>query len=283
MEPTAVPAAPAPVSGPRPKARELLRQSYAILKSDKELVLFPIYSAVFSVISFILIGGAYAAVRWGLMNGTQNQVIDYLFLFILYVVSYYVVIYFNAGLAACVLYRFRGGDPTFKYGREQAAKHRKKILGYALLGAVVGVILQFVAERFKLVGRIVANILGAAWSIATIFIAPVLITTDLSPVDAVKESARIFRATWGNTIKGTVSFFFIGVLGFALCLIPFVLSTFIGGAFIFVGLIITILAFIFLTIVLNTCSSIFRTALFHYATTRQVPTGFSPNLQDAVR
>jgi hypothetical protein len=38
-----------------------------------------------------------------------------------------------------------------------------------------------------------------------------------------------------------------------------------------------------LTIVISTCSSIYRTALFHYATTRQVPQGFSPNLQAAVR
>src|ERR1700674_2450413 len=116
MEPSAEPTPPvyespvaaSPATVTRPKARELLKQSYAILKSDKELVLFPIYSAVFSVISFALIGGLYMLVRWGLMHGSQNQAIDYLFLFILYVVSYYIVIYFNAGLAACVLYRFRG-------------------------------------------------------------------------------------------------------------------------------------------------------------------------------
>jgi hypothetical protein len=268
----------------RPKARDLLKQSYAILKSDKELVLFPIYSAVFSLLAMAVVGGLYAAVRWGGMHGNQNTGIDYLFLFILYVACYYVVIYFNAGLAACVLYRFQGNDPTFSYGRAQASKHHKEILEYALLAAIVGLILRVIAERFKLVGQIVANILGAMWSIATIFIAPVLVTTELSPMDAVKESARIFKATWGNTVKGTVSFFFIGMLGFVICIIPFLLGITIGGAgFIFGGLIISVLAFIALSIILSTCTSIYRTALFHYATTQKVPQGFTPGLAAAVR
>jgi hypothetical protein len=275
---------PAQAPAQKPKARDLLKQSYAILKSDKELVLFPIYAALFSVAAFILVGGLYALVRWGLMHGTENRAIDYAFLFLLYTLSYYIVIYFNAGLAACVLYRFQGNDPTFRYGRSQADKHRKTILGYALLAATVGVILQIIAERFKLVGRIAANILGAVWSIATIFIAPVLVSTELSPMEAVKESARIFKATWGNTVKGTVSFFFIEILAFTVCLVPFILGISIGGgAAIFAGIIISALALIFVSIVITTCSSIYRTALFHYATTKQVPSGFSPGLQAAVR
>ena len=266
------------------KARELLRQSYAILKSDKELVLFPIYSAIFSLLGFIVVGGLYALVRWGAMHGTQNQIVDYIFLFLIYVVSYYIVIYFNAGLAACVLYRFQGNDPTFHYGIVQADKHRKTILGYALLAATVGVILQFIAERFKLIGRIVADIFGVVWSIATIFIAPVLVTTDLSSVEAVKESARIFKSTWGNTVKGSVSFFLISILGLVVCLIPLIVGATIGGAVaIFAGIIIAVLAFIFFSIVISTCSSIYRTALFHYAITKQVPAGFSTSLQAAVR
>lgn len=267
----------------RPKTRDLLKQSWAVLKSDKELVLFPIYSAIVSLVGFGLVGGAYAAVRYGLMHSNQNSAVDYGFLFLLYFVSYSIVIYFNAGLAACVLYRFRGNDPTFKYGIAEANKHRKAILGYALLAATVGLILQAIAERFKLVGRLAANIIGAVWSIATIFIAPVLITTDLSPMQAVKESARIFKATWGNTVKGTVSFFFISIIGFLACLVPLIIGVAVGGAVLFAGLIITVLAVIFLTIVISTCSSIYRTALFHYATTHQVPAGFSPNLQTAVR
>lgn len=271
-------------SAQKPKARDLLKQSYQILKSDKELVLFPIYSAVFSVLGFIVIGGIYAAVRWGAMGGSQNQGVDYLFLFLLYLVTYYIAIYFNAGLAACALYRFKGGDPTFSYGRQEAAKHRRAILGYALLAATVGIILNFIAERFRLAGRIAANIFGAVWSIATIFIAPVLVTSDLSPIEAVKQSANVFRSTWGNTVKGSLGFGLIGVLGAVICLIPAFLGVAIGApAAVFIGVVLTVLAFIAFSVVLSTCSSIYRTALFHYATTKQVPAGFTPNLASAVR
>lgn len=278
--PTAIPQAPVK----KPGTIELLKQSYAVLKSDKELVLFPVYSAVYSILGFIAVGAIYAAVRWGLMNGQQNSAVDYIFLFILYLVSYYIAIYFNAGLAACALYRFKGGDPTLKYGLTEAKKHRRSILKYAILGAIVGVILQFIAERFKLAGRIVANILGAAWSIATIFIAPVLVTSDLPPLEAVKESARIFRQTWGNTVKGSISFGLIGILGAIVCFVPFILAISIGGsAIIFAGVIISVLAVLLWAIILSTCSNIYRTALFHYATTRQVPAGFTPGLSVAVR
>ena len=246
--------------------------------------MFPIYSAVFSILGFIVVGGLYAAVRWGLMHGHQNNGVNYVFLFLLYLVSYYIVIYFNAGLAACVLYRFKGGDPTFTYGRQEADKHRRAIFGYALLAATVGVILNFIAERFRLAGRIVARILGAAWSIATIFIAPVLVTSDLPPLAAVKESAGIFRATWGNTVKGTLGFGFIAWFGIIVCLVPTLIGAAIGGtAAIFSGVLLTVLAFITLAILLSTCSSIYRTALFHYATTKQVPAGFTPSLSAAVR
>jgi len=268
----------------KPKARDLLKQSYGILKSDKELVLFPIYSAVFSILGFIVVGGLYAAIRWGLMHGHQNRGVDYAFLFLLYIVSYYIVIYFNAGLAACVLYRFKGGDPTFAYGRGEAAKHRKAILGYALLAATVGLILNYIAERFRLAGRIVANILGAVWSVATIFIAPVLVTSDLPPLQAVKESAGIFKRTWGNTVKGSLSFGLIGILGIIVCIVPAILGIAVGGAVpAFIGVIISALALIALSVILSTCSSIYRTALFHYATTKQVPAGFTPGLAAAVR
>lgn len=268
----------------KPKTRELLKQSYAILKSDKELVLFPIFSALFSLLGFMVVGGLYAAVRWGLMHGDRNAGVSYVFLFLLYLVSYYIVIYFNAGLAACVLFRFKGGDPTFKYGRSEADKHRGAIFGYALLASTVGVILNYIAERFNLAGRIAANIFGAVWSIATIFIAPVLVTSDLSPVEAVKESAGIFKSTWGNTVKGSLSFGLIGILGIVICAVPAVLGIAIGGsAAVFMGVILTILALIALSVILSTCSSIYRTALFHYATTKQVPAGFTPGLAAAVR
>jgi hypothetical protein len=66
--------------------------------------------------------------------------------------------------------------------------------------------------------------------------------------------------------------------------VPAVLGIAIGGAAaVFIGVILTVLAIIALSVILSTCSSIYRTALFHYATTKQVPAGFTPGLAAAVR
>jgi len=267
-----------------PKAWTLFKQSFSILKGDKELVLFPICAGIFSLIAAGVVFGGYLGVRYGLLNGQNPAWNQYLFIFIYYLLSYYFLIYFNAGLAACVLARFAGHDPTFGYGIKAARSRSKAIFGYALLGATVGVLLHIVAERFKWVGELVADIVGVVWSIATVFIAPVLITTHLSPIDSVKESAKVFRSTWGRTLKGIASFWFISLLGLIVFLIP-AMAGFAQGstAAIAVGITTAAVGFIALSIIVSTCSSIYRTALYYYAATRQAPAGYQAHQFPAPR
>lgn len=267
----------------KPSATKLFKQSFQILKSDKELALFPILAAVLSVIGGAIVFGVFLLAKHSQTNGS-NSGFNALFIFIYYLVEYYILIYFGCGLAACVLSTFEGNKPSFSYGISVANQHKGTIFGYAVLAAIVGVIFRVVAERFGWVGEIVAGILGIAWSLATVFIAPVLITTDLKPVEAVKESAKIFKATWGNTVKGAVGFGLIGILGVVVALVPGVAFVAIGSkGLAATGIIISIVLIVAVSIIVSTCSAIYRTALFHYATHKTVPEGFDQSLQLAVR
>jgi hypothetical protein len=271
-------------SQPKPKASTLFKQSFNILNGDKELMLFPICSTVFSVLEAIVIGIVFFVFDTTVVHG-KSSIIDYVFLFVYYLAIYYTAIYFNVGLAASVLKKFQDGkSPKFRYGLQQANAHRGTIFGYAMIAATVGLLLHILASgRRNIIGKIIANLVAAVWSIATIFIAPVIVTTNLSPIEAIKFSAKVFKSTWGNTFKGMLGFFLFWLLGTILVLIPAAVGFLLQSPdTVIAGIGISLIGIILVSVLISTCTAIFRTALYHYATTKQVPSGFDGSLPMAV-
>ena len=101
------------------------------------------------------------------------------------------------------LVRLAGGDPTVADGLAIASKRMGSILGYAALAATVGMVLRAVSERSGILGRMAMGLVGMAWSLATYLAVPILVTQDVGPVEAVKESAALFRRTWGEQVVGS--------------------------------------------------------------------------------
>src|SRR2546427_2506436 len=46
------------------------------------------------------------------------------------------------------------------------------------------------------------RIIGIAWTLACYFVVPVLAFEDLTPIDALKRSSKLFRDTWGEKVIG---------------------------------------------------------------------------------
>ena len=101
--------------------------------------------------------------------------------------------------------RLRGGDPTVGDGFRIAAQHFGTILSYALISATVGMILRWLSERGKGLGRIVSGIAGMAWNLATYLVVPVLVLEDVGPWQAIQRSAALLKKTWGEQIAGNLS------------------------------------------------------------------------------
>ncbi len=106
-----------------------------------------------------------------------------------------------------------GGTWTFRDGLELAWERKGTILQWALVAATVGVILRTLEERLGLIGRLIMRLIGIAWTLACYFVVPVLAFEDLTPIDAVKRSSKLFRDTWGEKVIG----------GFSLSLVSLVL------------------------------------------------------------
>ncbi len=194
--------------------------------------------------------------------------------------------FFQAGIYTIAHGRFSGQDLSFSDGMKGATDNVGKIFTWSVISATVGVILQFIADRSRLIGKIVSFFLGAAWGILTYFSLPSLIIGKTSVKDSFKESASVIRKTWGETIivnLGMNLFFMMLVfVGLALAIgLVFLIPTFVVVMGVITLFIIYIIA---LTVISSTLSSIFKLALYEYATTGKVPAGFSPELvQNAIR
>src|SRR2546428_3390899 len=90
-------------------------------------------------------------------------------------------------------------------GLKVAMQNVRRIAGWALVTATVGLILRAIAERFGFLGRIIAGALGAAWGIITYLVVPVLIFEKIGPWAAVKRSGSLLRQTWGEAAGGYLS------------------------------------------------------------------------------
>ena len=147
-------------------------------------------------------------------------------------------------------------------------------------------VLRAIADRSKLVGRIVVALLGAAWNILTYFSLPALVISNVSVVDSFKVSAATIRKTWGETLILNIGmglfFFSIASIGIALGIGIIMLAPMASIALsVFILLVVYIVA---LSIVSSTLGAIFKLALYQYAQTGIVPEGFSPELiQNAVK
>lgn len=259
-----------------------IRRSYAIfveslrvLAKDKEILIFPFLSGIITIVAFVTM--VFAGVTTGLVREFQggNRALGYVVLFAWYFVSWFIVLFFNVAVVACANIRLKGGDPTIADGFHASMQHIGRIALWALISATVGIILRVIAERAKLIGRIIAGLFGAAWSIATYFIVPVMIFENRSIGDSVKQSTSLIKKTWGESLvaAGGIGAFImlLAVAGLALPIVAIFFST--TAALVALG--VMVVYWIGLSIVSAALSGIFRTALYLYATEGRSPQGFT--------
>ena len=266
----------------------LVKQSFAILRSDKQLMLFPILSAIscFIVTAIMATGGAFmlmparaAALAAGERFNPNQSPMFMLGMLALYVVNYFVIVFFNVALIGVANSRLMGGSWTFRDGLELAWARKGTILQWAFVAATVGVILRTVEERMGIIGRIIMRIIGIAWTLACYFVVPVLAFEDLGPIDAVKRSAKLFRDTWGEKVIGGFSLSLVSMLLMLPSIGFVVVAGYLGGAAgLLIGIAIMFIYLLLLSVFMSAVGGIFNAALYRYACFKQVPPAFSHEL-----
>jgi hypothetical protein len=163
-------------------------------------------------------------------------------------------------------------------GLALAWQRRFTILQWAILAATVGMVLQMISERVGFLGKFFIRLVGLAWALATYFIVPVLAFDNLSPIEAVRRSAQLFRKTWGEDVVAGVS-----------CTLIFMIPLSLGIGLWFatkdsqslspagmMAMDAVLLAYILVvSAVMSATTSVYKVALYNYALGGRVHGGFS--------
>lgn len=251
---------------------QMAMTSFETIQKKPFLLLFP----VFSVFSFILIfatfaGGSYFVfgdqIESILENEQYGNVATIAFLFLYYLVNFFIVIYFNSALIYCASRILNGEDTNASDGLAYANSKIGKIFGWAVLAATVGTLLKLLQETGK-IGKFVASLIGVAWSILTFFMVPIIIFEDKSVFDSVKESGRLMKEKWGESLTANLSFGIFYLLGMLAAIVVTVLL-FSVNAILAIGL--GILIVLLVITVISTAETIFVAAMYNHVT--GMPTG----------
>lgn len=267
---------------------QLVKASWAILQADKELIWFPVISGIVTIIILIVMFVPSFMVSTTLFSTGADegvmQVLGFIGLFIFYLVTYTISIYFNTALIGAAMIRLDGGDPTMKDGFEIANSRLSKIIAFAAMSATIGIIIRFLQERGGILGNIVSWLGGVAWNLATFLVIPVLVTQDVGPWEAIKTSTSMLKRTWGEQITGSWS---IGGIFFLLYLLVILIG--FGLGFLAIGvmesvpaLIVVIsavvIAMIAIGVIQGALNGIYQAAVYRYAETGSAPDNFDIDL-----
>ncbi len=263
----------------------LVKASAAVLRSDKELLLFPVISSI----AALLVAATFLVpvVGLGLFEGRSIGVLGAVVGFAFYLCQYFVIFFFNTALVGAAMIRLEGGDPTVSDGLRIARSKAGVILGYAAIAATVGLLLQMVREKSGIIGKIVVGLVGMAWTLASFLVVPILVSRDVGPIDAIKESIELLRRTWGENVAGNVgiglAFGLLTALVVVVVIALVIGAAAVGGAklAIVVG-VLGALAIALVAVIQAALSGIYSAAVYRYAVDGHAPAGFAgPQLQAA--
>lgn len=262
---------------------DLAKTSLAVLNKDKVLAVIPLVSSITCGILVLLFGaGAYASLETGSSPAAGSSAASssatpatFAIGIVGILVVGFVAQFFTGVLVAGANERLEGGDPTFGSAFAKAGSRAGALFGWAAVNATVGTVLQAIRERAGVLGLAVSWLAGAAWTVITWLVVPVIIVEGLGPIAAIKKSAHLLKQTWGENLIAQIG---LGALGFLLALPGMV----VAGLLWLVAPVVSIIVFFLWIVVTGTLmaalGAIYRTALYRYAAGLPTGEGFSQEM-----
>lgn len=175
-------------------------EAWRVIRSDRATLTLAIAQGVFGAVVTVV-------VFW--LSGWVNHPGDRTRIFLAGLISYWPVMlvgtFLGVALAAAASSALDGRHLTVREALAVPARRPGQILLWSLLASVVGILIQELAQRLPLGGRIVAWLGGVAWSLVSIFAIPILALEGCSAIQCVKSSSRILKRRWGETLSGTIT------------------------------------------------------------------------------
>ena len=130
-----------------------------------------------------------------------NDVLSYVLLFFFYFVNYFVIVFFNSALIACVIHRFRGGTPSISLGCKSPLPERRRLPAGPWSAPRSAWCLGSSSPDRKRLEQLVAGLLGMAWAIVTYLVVPVLVMEKAEPNRSGQTLDRLAEKDLGRGAK----------------------------------------------------------------------------------
>jgi len=291
----------------------LFKSSLAIMAKNKQLLVFPMVIFTFTVliVLFFLAPVVLRPTGYSILTSQHWQAISHslfthavdehgnsvesgltpaamAYLAFMYFVSMFIATFFNVAFYHEIIAALKGDAVSILRGLKFACTRWKAVLMWTLFAGLVGLIIQQLEQRLSFVGRIIARLIGMAWSIASVFVIPIIVQDEqnTNPIQMLKNSAGILKRTWGEALIGYIGMSLasgIVFLGSLVLLIgALVLSVALNHYWMIaiVGALWVLLVFV-LSYLTSVAGQIYKGALYLYAADGMVCEPFSQELLDS--
>lgn len=247
---------------------DLARESWSVLRRDKELAAIPVASAATcTVIALVFGGGAYFSLdrvadpapgQDSFQATPLTWVVGVVGLFLVGIAAQY----FTAVLVAGASERLAGGNPTLGRAMAKASSRFPAIVGWAAMNVTVGLVLSAIRDKVGFLGDIATRLVGAAWNVVTWLAIPVIVEEGVGPVDGVKRSASLLRTTWGENLIGQGG---LGLVGLLVMLPGIVVFGAVSAVIPLLGIPLLVIYLAIAITIMSALGGIYRAALYRYA------------------
>jgi hypothetical protein len=288
----------------------LLKSSLSIIGRSKQLLIFPIviFTCTAAIVLFFLAppvlrptGFSYtSAEHWKAIShslfrdtgaGDQHHFIftrgAMVYMGFLYFIAMFIGTFCNVAFYHEILAALTGQPVSVGRGLKFALSKLGSIFMWTLFAGLVGLIVKLIEERLDLIGRIIGRLVGLAWSVAAVFVIPVIVREEgnANPLKVLQKSAGVLKRTWGEALIGYAG------LSIANSLIAVGSVIWLGGTIalsaalhIFAIIPITVVAWLcglfIWSYVAGVASNVYRGALYLYASEGMVAEPYNQEILD---
>ena len=301
----------------------LFKTSLTVMQRDKKLLLFPILTTIFTLaiallficpVAFQPTGHSYLSAEHWKAAANSVFVVNYThvsstptpeqptrsadtefnvggvrplgvaYFALMYFVFMFCATFFNVAFYHQILTALNGQPVSLSGGLRFAVSKWQAILMWTLFAGLVGYLIQTLERRLSFIGQLILKLIGTAWSIACVFVIPVLITEDTAnPFQVLKKSALTLTKTWGESLIGYAGVSFGGTIIILMSLVWLAGGIAFSVAYHLYWLtVLVVLVWLVMVIlwsyILSVASQIFRCALFVYASQGALPAPYTQDM-----
>jgi hypothetical protein len=255
------------------RSARLIGVAWRVIRHDRAMLMLAVLAAGAGVASTLLI---FRLAGWHAGHQPQGDRLALVAAIAAYPLTF-LSVFLNVAVAAAANEALEGRRMPLLDALGAAAGRIGQIAVWSALATGVGLLLQEIASRLPAGGRLASWLLGAAWSLVTLFAIPILALEGCGALSCVKRSAGLMRGRWGEGLTGTVAVngvtgiaagVFGGVFGLGASMSAHSPQT--GFTLVVIGLV----GIVLVTTAGNAVRQVFAVALYRYALTGEPSGGF---------